>query len=857
MAQKTLQTRLKLKKDTAANWESKNPILRDGEQIFVITAAGETRVKVGDGTKTYTQLPFTDESLRTLVGTKADKTTTITAGNGLTGGGDLSANRTISHADTSSVSNVTANGRKYITGLTFDDYGHVTGTTTGTETVTDTGATKVSVSGSGNAVTTASYDASTRTITLTKGATYNNYSLPVATSSALGGVKSGTDITVDSSGNVSVSNDSHSHSNSTITSVDASKVSSGTLAAARLPAATTSAQGAMSAADKVKLDGIETGANKYTLPVATLSALGGVKSGTDITVDSSGNVSVVNDSHTHSDSTITSLDASKLTGTIPSSILPSYVDDVIECNNLDSFPLTGETGKIYVDLSTNLTYRWSGTQYVEISPSLALGTTSSTAFRGDYGNTAYTHATAKGSAFSSGLYKITTNAQGHVTAATAVTKSDITGLGIPDAPFKPTGKSYLTFSSPNSFTLAVSDTTKHWDGTLEYFASDKNWTVWDGTTTLSSVDNDGDNVLYLRGTGNTKITGYFNPESDSYTWVLTGSNINCIGNIENLLDYATVESGEHPTMATYCYLGMFMYCTSLTQAPALPATTLAENCYQYMFNGCTSLTQAPALPATTLAAYCYYGMFNGCISLTQAPLLPATTLAEYCYCGMFVSCALIKAPSLPATTLENACYAYMFAGCSLLTQVPVLPATVLTESCYYYMFIGCESIKLSTIQTGEYTQEYRIPSSGTGTTTTDALTDMFLATGGTFTETPEINTTYYLSTDNMVVHDTEVATLNGYVGSMIDVATPKILSITLLASSWDSTALTQTVTANGVLSDETSQIITPTPALASQSAYYDAGILCTGQAENSLTFTCETVPTVDLTVYVVIQEVRA
>lgn len=87
-------------------------------------------------------------------------------------------------------------------------------------------------------------------------------------------------------------------------------------------------------------------------------------------------------------------------------------------------------------------------------------------------------------------------------------------------------------------------------------------------------------------------------------------------------------------------------------------------------------------------------------------------------------------------------------------------------------------------------------------------------------------------------------------------ATPKILSITLSASSWDSTALTQTVTANGVLSDETAQSITPTPALASQLAYYDAGILCTGQAENSLTFTCETVPTIDLTVYVVIQEVR-
>lgn len=66
------------------------------------------------------------------------------------------------------------------------------------------------------------------------------------------------------------------------------------------------------------------------------------------------------------------------------------------------------------------------------SSALTLGTTSSTAFRGDYGNAAYTHAvTNKGSAFSSGLYKITTNSEGHVTSATAVSKADITALGIP------------------------------------------------------------------------------------------------------------------------------------------------------------------------------------------------------------------------------------------------------------------------------------------------------------------------------------------------------------------------------------------------------------------------------------------
>lgn len=78
-------------------------------------------------------------------------------------------------------------------------------------------------------------------------------------------------------------------------------------------------------------------------------------------------------------------------GLVPSSQLPSYVDDVLEYATMSSFPATGQSGKIYVDLSTNLTYRWSGSTYVEISPSLALGTTSSTAFRGDYGQTAYNH----------------------------------------------------------------------------------------------------------------------------------------------------------------------------------------------------------------------------------------------------------------------------------------------------------------------------------------------------------------------------------------------------------------------------------------------------------------------------------
>ena len=78
-------------------------------------------------------------------------------------------------------------------------------------------------------------------------------------------------------------------------------------------------------------------------------------------------------------------------GLVPSSQLPSYVDDVLEYDKLASFPAAGEAGKIYVAQNTNKTYRWSGTAYVEISASLALGETSSTAYRGDRGKIAYDH----------------------------------------------------------------------------------------------------------------------------------------------------------------------------------------------------------------------------------------------------------------------------------------------------------------------------------------------------------------------------------------------------------------------------------------------------------------------------------
>jgi hypothetical protein len=142
--------------------------------------------------------------------------------------------------------------------------------------------------------------------------------------------------------------------------------------------------------------------------------------------------------------------------------------------------------------------------------------------------------------------------------------------------------SYLTFSSPNTFSIETFNKRKNWDGKLEYSTDGVSWSEWDGTTAINAALSDGKYKLFIGGTNNTKITG----SDANYRWVLTGSNISCTGNIESLLDHAKVAEGQHPVMAQYCYYSMFQSCTGLTTAPALPATTLADSCYYQMFSNC-------------------------------------------------------------------------------------------------------------------------------------------------------------------------------------------------------------------------------------------------------------------------------
>ena len=198
----------------------------------------------------------------------------------------------------------------------------------------------------------------------------------------------------------------------------------------------------------------------------------------------------------------------------------------------------------------------------------------------------------------------------------------------------------LEFASPEVFSISA---LKRWDGKIEY-TNGNGWKTWDGNE-ITSGENGNNHCIYLRGTGNSKITGV---NSSSAKWSIVGTNIACNGDIDLLLDYATVKNGNHPSMANYCY--------------------------SYIFRGCTSLTAAPSLPATTLASSCYFSMFQ-----------------------------------------------------------------------------GCTKIKLSTTASGTYTKSYRIPKNGTGTTAFGALSSMFVNTGGTFKETPKINTTYYLDKSNTIV----------------------------------------------------------------------------------------------------------
>lgn len=320
--------------------------------------------------------------------------------------------------------------------------------------------------------------------------------------------------------------------------------------------ATASAAGLMSAADKAKLDGVAAGSNHVTVdaelsttsmnPVQNKvikSALDG-KSNTGHTHDdryyteSEINTKLnakANSSHTHTKAQITdfptsmpasdvyswakqsskpsytisevsgNLPASRISGVIDAAHLPSYVDDVIEgylnggkfyttksSSGAYSGEIKAEAGKIYVDLSNNKTYRWSGSTYVVISETIALGTTHSTAGYGDESRAAYNHSTSTGNP--------------HKT-----TKADL-GLGSVENKSSATIRGELTSANVTTalgYTPPKTDTNTHY--TTNIVAGAKSGTANAATTNGNTYINVTDNNTFrsgvvIKGTGATSVT---------------------------------------------------------------------------------------------------------------------------------------------------------------------------------------------------------------------------------------------------------------------------------------------------------------------------------------------------------------
>lgn len=295
---------------------------------------------------------------------------------------------------------------------------------------------------------------------------------------------------------------------------------------------------------------------------------------------------------------------------------------------------------------------------------------------------------------------------------------------------------YIKFSSPDSFTLNVNNNTKSWDGTLETSTDKTNWTTWSGTTAVSSASDGTKHNLYVRGIGNTYITG--SGGSSQYAWRLNGSNIAVEGNIETLLDYSTVSQGNHPAAATGAYRVLFAYPTSTPNGNITDVSKLILVCLN-------------------VPAYCFYYMFQSNTGITNPPQFISLTYASggYNFLGVFLYCTgLVNAPKLPKfETVPQYCCQYMFYGCSNLVQIPQIETgNNIRINTYGFanMFTNCSKIKISQTKTGIYQNNYRFPISQVSGGDSSYSYGMFNGTGGTFTGSPLSNTMYY--TSNAVVN---------------------------------------------------------------------------------------------------------
>mgnify|MGYP003486237703 FL=1 len=163
--------------------------------------------------------------------------------------------------------------------------------------------------------------------------------------------------------------------------------------------------------------------------------------------------------------------------------------------------------------------------------------------------------------------------------------------------------------------------TKYGSPTGDFQTSTDGGNTWTNYTIDTAITlNTGDEVSFRAKSNRTSaqsnnVVFYFIMEGKIEAW-------HNVMSLYRTNDFATYES-----VVDYAFDHLFWYCTSLTKAPVLPATTLADHCYSNMFQG-TSLTKAPELPATTLVSNCYSNMFSGCQSLKEVRIAATDMMAS-------------------------------------------------------------------------------------------------------------------------------------------------------------------------------------------------------------------------------------
>lgn len=204
-------------------------------------------------------------------------------------------------------------------------------------------------------------------------------------------------------------------------------------------------------------------------------------------------------------------------GKVPSSQLPSYVDDVLEYETKAKFPTAGETGKIYVDTTTNLTYRWSGSAYVGISQSIALGETASTAYPGN-----------KGKANADSIAKIINGTQ---VVAKATTANNVGGFTVAknvpaDAVFTDTHHTTkeIVGSSASATANVTAETTNPFLNVVENGAVRSSHQISGGGATTVKADKNG-NIVITSANSTYDLSGYV---KTSDLVALTNEEINAI-----------------------------------------------------------------------------------------------------------------------------------------------------------------------------------------------------------------------------------------------------------------------------------------------------------------------------------------